>query len=226
MHLQILDSYYLLVACHVPVHGKCHFRWFSGTKLSNWALDTRVLRDETGNSQYCLVLIILYLVFTASLQQLRQVRLILLSFSLFQQHVSLEHPRLIGRMCFLTPCMFRTRKLLNGRGSSSGHISFCILQQLWHDISLCLCTCQLFHANWCWELHDLCTLSWSCSRKMAWCLVYVPWLGEPLAGKDTIFASLAVPRPWKAASYGYVCARLVVNMTVNSFMEHTFYDPC
>jgi len=123
MHLQILDSYYLLVACHVPVHGKCHFRWFSGTKLSNWALDTRVLRDETGNSQYCLVLIILYLVFTASLQQLRQVRLILLSFSLFQQHVSLEHPILIGRMCFLTPCMFLTR-LLNSRGSSSGDTSF------------------------------------------------------------------------------------------------------
>lgn len=71
-------------------------------------------------------------------------------------------------------------------------LSFCIVQQLWHAISLCPLTCQLFHANWCWELHDLCTLSWSCSRKMAWCLAYVPWLGEPLAGKDTIFASLSV----------------------------------
>jgi hypothetical protein len=40
-------------------------------------------------------------------------------------------------------------KLLNGRGSTSGHIFlfFCMVQQLRHDISPCLCTCQLFHAN-------------------------------------------------------------------------------
>jgi len=33
---------------------------------------------------------------------------------------------------------------------------------------------------------------------------------------------LPISRHGKAGSYGYVCAHLVVNMTLNSSMEHTY----
>jgi len=98
-------------------------------------------------------------------------------------------------------------------------LSLCDVQQLWHDSLLCIFTFQLFHSNWSWQLHDLCTLSWSCARSMARCLAYAPWLGETLAGKYHLWISSSVspiPRRGKAGSYGYICAYSVVNMPLNS----------
>ncbi|PWZ07081.1 Phosphatidylinositol-glycan biosynthesis class F protein [Zea mays] len=46
--------------------------------------------------------------FTVTIEAGETARLILSSFSLFPQHVSLEHPGSIGRMCFLTPCSYFT----------------------------------------------------------------------------------------------------------------------